>query len=300
MISIPICLVCGTFGNIVSFIVYVRKWSKFTIPLVFLSCFDLILLWTDSVFSGSWAYFRHLMETRLYGCAISSYLYMASFFASIFIVAMFTVLRSYSVVRPLKFAPIFTSKRVLCIAFTLTLIAFIMECPWLLGFSSAPQNNTTVMYRFIACGFRSDYYTFYFNFWLYVETIVIVASLGAIVIGNIVVIINLIRRKPTNSNTTIDTSQISHRLIAISVGQVLLWMPWIVLSAIATGIMGDIGSYEHSLLMVVLELALTPLRIQSGFGFLVYTCIGSEFRAVFLQTAAKLVRYNARTAEVII
>ena len=79
-------------------------------------------------------------------------------------------------------------------------------------------------------------------------------------------------------------------------------MPWIVLLAITIGINRDIGSYEHSLLMVVMELALTPLRIQSGFGFLVYTCtcIGSEFRAEFLQTAAKLVRYNARTTEVIL
>ena len=128
MISIPICLVCGTFGNIVSFIVYVRKWSHFTIPLLFLSCFDLIFLWTDSVFSGSWAYFGHAMETRSYGCAISAYLYTALLLTSSFIIAMFTVLRTYAVVRPHKFAPIFTAKKVVYIASVLTLIGFGIEC----------------------------------------------------------------------------------------------------------------------------------------------------------------------------
>ena len=32
IISIPICLVCGTFGNIVSFLVYVKKMVKFHHP----------------------------------------------------------------------------------------------------------------------------------------------------------------------------------------------------------------------------------------------------------------------------
>ena len=97
MISIPIYLVCGRFGNIVSFIFYIRKWSNFTIPLVFLSCFDLLLLWTDGVFSGSWSYFEQAMERRSYGCAISAYLYMALFLTSSFIVAMFSLLRAYAV-----------------------------------------------------------------------------------------------------------------------------------------------------------------------------------------------------------
>ena len=183
MISIPICLVCGTVGHIISFIVYIRKRSSFTVPLAFLSCFDLLLLWTDSVFSGSWAYFRHVLETRPYGCGISYYLLNALFWASTIIIALFSILRTFSVVRPLQFAPIFTTKRVLRTACILTVIVFGMECHFIYGFTNIPHYNTTILYRYMVCGFHSDaYITFYFNYWQIAETIVLIVSLGAIVI----------------------------------------------------------------------------------------------------------------------
>ena len=283
MFSIPICLVCGTFGNIVSFIVYVRKWSKFIIPLVFLSCFDLLLLWTDSVFSGSWAYFGHAMETRSYGCAISAYLYTAVLLTSSFIIAMFTVLRTYSVVRPHTFASIFTAKKVVYIASVLTLIGFGIECHYIFGTSNIPHYNTTILHRFMPCGFSSDTYSyFYFNYWVLVEAIVILASLGTIVVGNIAVIISLCRRSLTSSST-IDTSEISGRLIAVSIAQVLVWTPVIVVSIMWSGLERDIGSTKERSLMVLMEGAYIPVRIQSGFGFILYTLIGSEFRAEFLK-----------------
>ena len=285
-ISIPICLVCGTVGNIVSFIVYINKWSNFTIPLVFLSCFDLLLLWADGVFSGSWAYFGHAMETRSYGCAISAYLYMALFLTSSFIVAMFSFLRAYAVARPHKFAPIFTAKRVVYIASILTLVGFGIECHYIFGVSiiHVPHYNTTLLHRFMPCGFSSaTYSTFYFNYWVIVEAIVIVVSMGIIVVGNIAVIISLCRRK-VSSNSTIDTSEISRRLIAISTVQILVWAPFIVVSVMWVGLDREIGSTKERLLMVFMEGAFIPLRIQSGFGFLVYTFIGSEFRGEFFKT----------------
>ena len=284
IVSIPICLLFGTFGNIVSFIVYIRKWSSFTIPLVFLSCFDLLMLWTDSVFSGAWAYFGQMLEQRPWGCAISYYLYLALFFASTFIIAMYTILRTYAVVRPLKFAPIFTAKRVFYIAFTVTLIVFGGECHYIFGVINVPLYNTTLLYRYMACDYRPGIFsTFYYNYWLLVEAIVILGSVGTVVAGNIVVIISLCRRKLT-SNTTIDTSEISGRLIAISTVHVLMWAPWIVLSIIGTGFDKDNGATEAILPMMLTEVALILIRIQSGFGFLLYTFIGSEFRAEFLKT----------------
>ena len=283
MISIPICLVCGTVGHIISFIVYIRKWSSFTVRLAFLSCFDLLLLWIDSVFSGSWAYFRHVLESRLYGCGISYYLSLASFFGSTVIVALFTILRTFSVVRPLKFAHIFTTKRVFYSACILTLIVFATECHYIFGFTSIPHYNTTILYRYMACGFRSDTYSiFYFNYWILVESIVLLVCLGAIVIGNFVVIISLVRRKPAG-NTAIDTSEISRRLITVSIVQVLVWTPWIVLSMIGTGSDREIGSYEDRLILVLAEVGLVLLRAQCGFGFLAYTFVGSEFRAEFIR-----------------
>ena len=281
--SIPICLVCGTFGNIVSFLVYVKKWSNFTIPLVFLSCFDLLLLWIDGVFSGSWAYFGQAMETKSYGCAISAYLYTALLLASTSIVTMFTILRTFALVRPHKFAPIFTAKRVVYIALALTLVAFGMECHYIFGISNIPNYNETLPYRYMLCGFSSDSYsTFYFNYWVLVEAIVTLACLGIIVVGNTIVIISLYRRNLTSN--TVDASEISRRLITVSITQVLMWTPWIVLSVMGAGFERDIGSTEDRLLCVLVELALIPLRIQSGFGFLLYTFIGSEFRAEFLKT----------------
>ena len=283
MISIPICFVSGTVGHIISFIVYIRKWSSFTVPLAFLSCLDLLLLWTDSVFSGSWAYFRHVLETRFYGCGISYYLYLASFYGSTVIVALFTILRTFSVVRPLKFAPIFTTKRVLYSACILTLIVFATECHYIFGFTSIPHYNTTILYRYMVCGFGSDTYsTFYFNYWVLVEMIVLLVSLGAIVIGNTVVIISLVRRKPVG-NTAIDTSEISRRLIAVSIVQILVWTPWIVLLMIGAGLDREIGSYEDRLLLVLVELGLVLVRAQCGFGFIAYSFVGSEFRAEFLR-----------------
>ena len=283
MISIPICLVCGTFGNVVSFVVYIRKWSNFTIPLVFLSCFDLILLWADSVFSGSWAYFRHAMETRSYGCAISAYLNMALLMTSSFIIAMFTILRSYAVVRPHKFAPIFTAKRVVYIASILTLIGFGIECHYMFGISNVSHYNTTLLHRFMPCGFGSDSFsTFYFNYWVLVEAVIILVSLGTIVVGNIVVIISLCRRTLT-TNKAIDTSAISRRLIAVSIVQVLAWTPWIVVSIMLAGFDKYIGSTKERLLVSLMELSYIPVRIQSGFGFVLYTLIGSGFRAEFLK-----------------
>ena len=284
IISIPICLVFGTFGNILSFIVYIRKWSSFTVPLVFLSCFDLLMLWTDSVFSGAWAYFGQLLEQRPLGCAISYYLYLALFFSSTFTIAMYTILRTYAVVRPLKFAPIFTVKRVFYIAFTVTLIVFGGECHYIFGVINVPVNNTTLLYRHMACDYRPGIFsTFYYNYWFLVEGIVILGSVGTVVAGNIVIIISLCRRKLT-SNTTIDTSEISRRLIAISTVHVLMWAPWIVLSIMATGYDKDSGATEKRLLIALAEVALILVRIQSGFGFLLYTFIGSEFRAEFLKT----------------
>ena len=284
MISIPICLVCGTFGNIVSFIVYIRKWSNFTISLIFLSCFDLLMVWTDCVFSGSWAYFGHAMETWSYGCAISAFLYMALFLTSTFIIAMFTVLRTYAVVKPHKFVPIFTAKRVVYIASILTLVGFGMECHYVFGVSNITYDNATILYRYMLCGFSSDSYSsFYFNYWVLVEAIVIIVSIGTIVVGNIVVIISLCGRRLAN-NTTIDTSEVSRRLIAISTAQVLVWMPLIVVSIMWWGFDRDIGSNEERLLSILMEGTLIPIRIQSGFGFLLYTFIGSEFRAEFLRT----------------
>ena len=281
MVSIPICLVCGTFGNIVSFIVYIRKWSSSTIPLVFLSCFDLLFLWTDSVFSGSMAYFGYLMETRPYGCAIVYYLCMAMFFGSTFVVAMFSLMRAYSVVRPLMFGPTFPTRRTLYMASILTAIAFAMESHIIFGFYRIPHHNTTIMYRAMACELRPQAYnTFYFDYWVNVETVISMAGLGAILIGNVIVIISLLRRKPIG-NSTMDTSQISRRLIAVSIAQVLVWSPWIVLSIMAFGLDRDIGSIEDRLLMVLMEVALDPLRIQSGFGFFIYTVMGSEHRAEF-------------------
>ena len=249
---------------------------------MFLSCFDLLLLWIDGVFSGSWAYFRQAMETMSYGCAISAYLYSALLLASTLIVAMFTILRTYAVALPHKFAPIFTAKRVVYIASIVTLIGFGIQCHYIIGISNihVPQNNTRLMYRFMPCGFSSDIYsTFYFNYWVLVEAIVIVVSLGIIVAGNIAVIISLCRRK-VSSNSTIDTSEISRRLIVISTVQVLVWTPLIVVLSIM-GTEYDIGSNEERLFMVLIEGSLMPVRIQSGFGFVLYTVIGSEFRAEF-------------------
>ena len=285
MISIPICLVCGTVGHIISFIVYIRKWSSFTVPLAFLSCFDLLLLWTDSVFSGSWAYFRHVLETRPYGCGISYYLLNALFWASTIIIALFSILRTFSVVRPLQFAPIFTTKRVLRTACILTVIVFGLQCHLIYGFINIPHYSTTILYRYMVCGFRSDAYnTFYFNYWALAETIVLIVSLGAIVIGNSVVITSLVRRKQIG-NTAIDASGISGRLIAVSIVQILAWAPWIVLSLFVTGTEYDreVGSYEERLPLVLLELGFVILRAQCGFGFLAYTFVGSEFRTEFLR-----------------
>ena len=280
-ISIPICLVCGTFGNIVSFIVYIRKWSNFTIPLVFLSCFDLIFLWTDSIFGGSWAYFGQAMENKSYGCAISAFLYMALLLTSSFTIAMFTVLRAYAVARPLMFAPIFTAKRVVYIDSILTLVGFGIECHYMFGVSNITHNNTTLMYRFMPCGFSSDIYSsFYFNYWVLVEAILILVSIGTIVVGNIAVIISLCRRTLT-SNTEIDMSGISRRLIAISTVQVLVWTPFIVVLIMWMGFDRDIGSTKERFFCVLMEGALIPVRLQSGFGFLLYTFIGSEFQAEF-------------------
>ena len=285
-ISIPICLVCGTFGNIVSFIVYIRKWSNFTIPLVFLSFFDLLLLWADSVFSGAWSYFGQAMETRSYGCAISAYLYLTLFLTSSFIVAMFTLLRAYAVARPHKFAPIFTAKRVVYIASLLTLIGFGVESHYIFGIINIQllDYNTTLSHRFMPCGFSSDTYsTFYLNCWVLVEAIVIVVSMGIIVVGNIAVIISLCRRK-LSSNSIIDTSEISRRLIAISTVQTLVWAPFIVVSVMWAGLDREIGSTKERFFMVLMEGAFIPLRIQSGFGFFLYTFIGSEFRCEFIRT----------------
>ena len=115
------------------------------------------------------------------------------------------------------------------------------------------------------------------------EAIVIVVSMGIIVVGNIAVIISLCRRK-VSSNSTIDTLEISRRLIAISTVQILVWAPFIVVSVMWVGLDREIGSTKERLLMVLMEGAFKPIRIQSGFEFLVYTFIGSEFRDEFFKT----------------
>ena len=71
IVMVPILLLCGTAGNVISFTIYVRKWSAYTIPLLFLSCMDLLFLWSESIFSGYWVYFKESLETTTFGCKYS-------------------------------------------------------------------------------------------------------------------------------------------------------------------------------------------------------------------------------------
>ena len=275
IVSIPLCLVCGTTGNIVAFIVYIRKWSSFTIPLVFLSCLDLLFLWLDSVFSGSWAFFRQALESKPFGCSVANYIMITTFIASTFIVTLFTILRAYSVVRPLKFRPNCPPRRVLYLASSLIFLAFVMESHVLFGFLPEYSQNETITYRAMACSQYPSYSHFYFNYWVIVESVISTFALGAIFIGNGIVIVNLLQHKK-NNNSSVDAPEISRRLVTISIIQLLVWGPWVVLPMVTDG---TAELEEIRLLLVLWEFFLIPLRFQSGFGFLVYTCIGSEFRA---------------------
>ena len=275
IISIPLCLVCGTTGNLAAFIVYIRKWSSFTIPLIFLSCLDLLFLWLDSLFSGSWAFFRQALESKRFACSVSNFIMIATLIGSTFIVTLFTIMRAYSVVRPHGFSSICTPKRVLCLASSLVIVAFAMESHMLFGFLPEFNQNETITYRAMACQQYAHYFDFYFNHWIIVEAVITLAGLGVIFIGNGVVIVKMLRNWKS-SNRSLAAPEISRRLIAISIIQLLAWGPWIVLPLAAVDL---VGVEENKLQLVLWELFLIPLRFQSGFGFLIYTCIGSEFRA---------------------
>ena len=279
MVMVPILLLCGTAGNIVSFIIYVRKWSAFTIPLLFLSCMDLLFLWSESIFSGYWVYFKESLETTTFGCKYSYYILQATFYASTYIVATFTVMRAYSVLKPLDYASVFTTKRTLIIISALVVFGFALESHIPIGLVIVEGINGTITYRSMVCDYSVSYFDFYLEVWTIVEEVVAVAGLAIIFIGNGIIAINLIQHTRGNPQSSVKAPEISRRLMAVSAMYFLSWGPSIIYTLVTYGDFREPGTIERRWMMLMFDFAVIPIMIQSAFGFLVYILIGAAFRA---------------------
>ena len=279
IVSIPFLLVFGTAGNILCIIVYARKWSTYSIPLLFLSCIDLVFLWEECLFSGSWAYFGDALEAKPYGCKVAFYICMGAFFASMFVIATLTVLRIYAILKPWTFNSTCTPRRVFCVVLMLLLLALAMESHILVGFKNFYSLDQTITYRAMACDVVSDtYFSFYSQKWLVVEEVISLAGLGIIFIGNGVIIVNLLKRMGIN-DSTLHARENSRRLIAVSFIYLIAWGPWIVFAMTFWDFERKVGSSQDRERMIIFDFTVIPVMFQSAFGFVVYFLTGSEFRA---------------------
>ena len=279
IVMVPILLLCGTAGNIISFTIYVRKWSAYTIPLLFLSCMDLLFLWSESIFSGYWVYFKESLETTTFGCKYSYYILQATFYASTYILATFTIMRAYSVLRPLAYSSVFTTKRTMFIMCALVVFGFALESHIPIGLVIVEGINGTITYRAMVCDYSVSYFDFYLEVWTIVEEVVAVVGLVTIFIGNGFIAIKLIQHTQGNPQSSVKAPEISRRLLAISTMHFLSWGPSIIYTLLTYGDFPEPGTIERRWVMMMFDFAVIPIMIESAFGFLVYTLIGAAFRA---------------------
>ena len=278
MSCIPVLLICGTAGNILSFCVYVRKWSAFTIPLFFLSCADLLFLWSESILKACWAYLGVALEATTIGCKLSVYMFTVTFYSSTCTIALFTIMRVYSVVRALHFKSVFTTKRTLHITSTIFVLTFALNSHAFIGLDTVSSINGTLLYSAMACDFSDSYVEIYMQVWLLLDVVVSVACLGTILIGNGIIIISLVRHAHGNTQSGINTRDISQRLIAITAVYFLTYGPSIAYSLFVYGQKREVGSSEDWWKMMMLDVAIFPLWVQSAFGFTLYVLLGKEMR----------------------
>ena len=282
VILIPILLICGTAGHIISWVVYVRKWSPFTVPLLFLSCTDMLFLWSESIFAAHWAYLGESLEATAAGCKLSYYILQATFFASTYTITFFTIMRAYSVVRPQHFRSIFKTKRSIYITCLLVASAFVLESRALISLDIVNgTDGTKILYRAMVCDFVSVNSTieFYMRIWILVEEVVAVACVGTILIGNGMIIISLVRHSHDNAQSGINTPEVSRRLIAISAVYLLTRGPSTAFTLFGYGgVNRETGSSEDWWMMLMMDFSVIPLLIQSALGFIIYVMPGKEFR----------------------
>ena len=284
-IGMPILILCGTLGNIISLIVLLKpeqRRSPTARILTVLAFSDITNLWTSGLYNWLIAVFNvNIFDSSIFVCKFYSFMNMQLSQISTLFIAALTLNRFFAVLLPFKVKIIFTLRNTNILLSCLVLMSILISCHILIGFGLTEQGQ---------CAQAEEMYdTLIMKVWRNAQIVVLLGTIACVFLANICIIGRLVYRnrlvkkllknRERNRSDKQKTSDVTRTLVLVNVIYLICNIP-----LGAFGIKYGQRPLEYgtdhgdAVMLLFWAISITTYLVNNAINFILYFLSASQFR----------------------
>ena len=282
-IGMPILILCGTLGNIISLIVLLKpeqRRSPTARILTFLAFSDLTNLWAAGLNNWIIALLNvSIFDSSIFVCKFYSYMNMQLSQLSTLFIGALTLNRFFAVLLPFKVKSTFTLRNTNILLICLMIVSILINCHILIGFGLTEQGQCAEeMYGILIMKVWTNTQIVFFH-----GTIACVFLANICIMGRLVYrnrhLKKLLKNRKRNRSDKQKTSDVTRTLVLVNVVYLICNIP-----IGAFGIKYGKRPLEHgtdhedAVMLLFWAISITTYLINNAINFILYFLSASQFR----------------------